>query len=323
MWLGRRNRRAAASLRKTETRTVVCAKTGAFSSLGENDSNFIIDEMLAIDAHVAHAVKMEGGDLLNAFNANFCAVFQSAPAAYRAARNIVDRRGIVPLICGIHAGQLYFSGDRVVSSAIGTAASICAFGRGRQIVMSEAVAGLIRPHLGNSHLLRKFDLQPVRFQHELFIVVDAETAAREHRRAFISYRRENGAETARLISSELRKLGVETFIDVDDLKLGRFDDQLLDRIAEMPNFIVVLSRGSLDRCHDAEDWLRREVGHAIATEREIVPLLMPNFSMPREQDVPADIAKLVRSHGITYSHEHAKEVLAKVASGLKTDGDLA
>ena len=47
--------------------------------------------------------------------------------------------------------------------------------------------------------------------------------------AFISYRRETGADTARLIRAELLSRGMKTFLDVDDLGSFHFDERLLRR----------------------------------------------------------------------------------------------
>lgn len=52
--------------------------------------------------------------------------------------------------------------------------------------------------------------------------------------SFRSYRRENGAAEARLIRDKLHERGVRTFLDVDDLKSGHFDEALLARIANAP-----------------------------------------------------------------------------------------
>src|SRR5262249_11265661 len=65
--------------------------------------------------------------------------------------------------------------------------------------------------------------------------------------AFISYRREGGAELARLIKLGLAGRGVRGFLDVDDLGPSPFGAQLLDTIRKAPHFVVVLTPGCLDR----------------------------------------------------------------------------
>jgi len=38
------------------------------------------------------------------------------------------------------------------------------------------------------------------------------------------------------------------FLDVRELQVGRFDEKLLTIIEQTPSFILILSRGCLDRC---------------------------------------------------------------------------
>ena len=60
---------------------------------------------------------------------------------------------------------------------------------------------------------------------------------------FISYRRAEGAAEARLVAAALAQHGVHAFLDVADLRRGRFDITLLNRVEEAPNFLVILTPG--------------------------------------------------------------------------------
>src|SRR3954462_14238555 len=95
------------------------------------------------------------------------------------------------------------------------------------------------------------------------------------------------ASQARLIKSELTNRGYCVFLDVADLEKGHFDDKLLTTIGDTPNFLLVLARGSLERCVNEGDWLRRELRHALATKRNIVPICLPGFFFP--PSLPDDI----------------------------------
>lgn len=120
--------------------------------------------------------------------------------------------------------------------------------------------------------------------------------------AFLSYRRESGAETARLIRAELLARGLKTFLDVDDLGAHHFDESLLRRVEEATHFILVLSPGALDRCVNDGDWLRREISHAISTARNVVPVLKEGFRFPPRESLPAELADLPRYNCVEYSH---------------------
>jgi hypothetical protein len=118
-----------------------------------------------------------------------------------------------------------------------------------------------------------------------------------------------------LLRAELRQRGYETFLDVDDLRPGHFDEALLGQIEASPNFVLILSPHSLERCSNDKDWLRREVVHAIETERNIVPIIMPGFEFPDE--LPDDLASLPLHHGVPYSHDFFDAMMDKLAEYLR------
>src|SRR5262249_31290264 len=93
-----------------------------------------------------------------------------------------------------------------------------------------------------------------------------EGPARPRYDLFVSYRRKRGAVVARAIVERLKSEGVRAFMDVNSLDSGPYSEQLLAYIEETPNFVVILTRGSLERCEDEEDWLRREIAHAITKQ---------------------------------------------------------
>jgi tetratricopeptide (TPR) repeat protein len=125
----------------------------------------------------------------------------------------------------------------------------------------------------------------------------------KHYDVFISYRRENGDGQARSIKNALEKRGLRAYLDVDDYKKQFFDRKLLERIAEAPNFIVVLSPNSLDRCNQKGDWLRQEIACAIRTKRHIVPVTLPKFTFPSVNELPEEIQTLPRYDAAPYVHE--------------------
>ena len=89
---------------------------------------------------------------------------------------------------------------------------------------------------------------------------------------FISYRREGGKNIARLLKTELGLRGYHAFLDFDELKDGRFDKRIMDAIDAAPVFMFILSDHALDRCVDENDWVRKEIEYALATERHIIPI---------------------------------------------------
>lgn len=135
---------------------------------------------------------------------------------------------------------------------------------------------------------------------------------------FISYRRETDSQTARLIRSELEQKHYKVFLDVEDLRPGHFDGSLLENIREAPFFILILSPGSLDRCYDKEDWLRREISCALVNKKTIIPIMMPSFTFPPEDQLPGDLHDIHLHHAIHYSHEFFSAMIDKIVSYLRT-----
>lgn len=139
---------------------------------------------------------------------------------------------------------------------------------------------------------------------------------------FISYRRESGASEARAIRAELQQRKLRVFLDVDDLRSGHFDEALLARIADAPNFIVILSPNCLDRCADEQDWLRQEVAQAIRTSRNIIPIMMRGFSFPERHTLPEELKALPTHNGLEYSHKYFNAMIADILSYLRTEDSL-
>jgi hypothetical protein len=119
---------------------------------------------------------------------------------------------------------------------------------------------------------------------------------------FISYRREGGAELARLVYNSLREYGYNPFMDIEDLKSGKFNTALYKKIEESTDMVVILTPGCLERCSNIEDWFRQEINHAIKCNINIIPVMGRGFQMPSFHDLPQDIATLTEYQGVTPSH---------------------
>lgn len=138
---------------------------------------------------------------------------------------------------------------------------------------------------------------------------------REHYDAFISYRRAGGAEIATVIRLSLERFEKFGFMDVTELQEGRFDEKLLSVIENTPVFILVLSKGSLDRCKDKSDWLKREIVHALENNKKIIPVKTNNFTFPNEemmQLLPDCMREIPRLNAIVYDHLNQDAVVRKI-----------
>ena len=96
---------------------------------------------------------------------------------------------------------------------------------------------------------------------------------------FVSYRR-SSYESANLIATRLKAAGYSVFFDLETMRSGLFNEQLYSVIEDCKDFILVLPPDALDRCFDEEDWVRKEVLHAMAHEKNIVPVMLNGFQWP-------------------------------------------
>ena len=97
---------------------------------------------------------------------------------------------------------------------------------------------------------------------------------------FISYRRELGSDAARICQLYLSTIGMDVFLDVDDNRNGHFDTKILGEIGKRKSFLLICSPGCFDRCIDRDDWLKREIAHALRLKLNIVPVVLDGFQWP-------------------------------------------
>lgn len=125
---------------------------------------------------------------------------------------------------------------------------------------------------------------------------------------FISYRREGGYDTAKHLNDLLVRDGYKVSFDIDTLRDGDFDTQLLTRIEQCKDFILIVDKHAFDRTLDPtfdpqKDWLRCELAHALKHRKNIVPIFLSGVNgFPN--GLPADIAGVVKKNGPEYNRYH-------------------
>lgn len=131
---------------------------------------------------------------------------------------------------------------------------------------------------------------------------------------FISYRRDGGSELAGRLSDRLSARGYNVFFDVESMRSGAFNTQLLGAIDQCSDVLLVLPPHALDRCVDADDWVRQELAYALKKKKNIIPVLMRGFVFP--DTLPADIAAVRMMEGVAASHDYFDAVVDRIASLL-------
>ena len=91
---------------------------------------------------------------------------------------------------------------------------------------------------------------------------------------FISYRREGGYDVAKHLYDLLSRDGYKVSFDIDTLRNGDFDTQLLTRVEQCKDFILIVDEHTFDRTIDPSfnpnnDWLRQELVHALKYDKNI------------------------------------------------------
>ncbi len=134
---------------------------------------------------------------------------------------------------------------------------------------------------------------------------------------FISYRRKGaGAGVAGELQAKLENLGYKVFLDVDEIGSGQFPEQIEKAISECKDFILVLSPGTLDRCVEEEDWVRREILQAQNQNKNIIGVGLPGFFMPEAEALPDPLKPMTTIQVFSWTHEYRTASFAKIAENL-------
>lgn len=112
---------------------------------------------------------------------------------------------------------------------------------------------------------------------------------------FISYRRNASGIYALAIYQYLTAQGIDAFYDIKSITAGQFGEIILGQITTRPYFLFVLTPGTLKRCTEEGDWLRREIDHALGQNRIIVPLFTSNFKFADLKRYIPDIAEKIKA----------------------------
>lgn len=143
---------------------------------------------------------------------------------------------------------------------------------------------------------------------------------------FISYRRDGGGATAGRINDMLTADGYSVSYDVDTLREGRFDMQLLERIEQCQDFILVVDKNCFVRTVDQatnplDDWLWQELSYALQLKKNVIPVLLAGANFP--QNLPEDIDNVRLCHGPKCVHEYFDSFYTKLKEMLRAYPRLA
>lgn len=143
---------------------------------------------------------------------------------------------------------------------------------------------------------------------------DTPAMDKSSRRIFISYRRDGGSDISHSLYDHLKKRNYSVFLDREELRAGRFDRTLEREIEGCDVFLLVLSKGCLNRCWNSRDWLRQEIVRAIECQKNIILVMQPGFEFPARLPQKINCIRNYQGHRINYDFYEA--FLEKLESGL-------
>jgi hypothetical protein len=131
-------------------------------------------------------------------------------------------------------------------------------------------------------------------------------------RIFISYRREETAYPAGWLYERLtdRFGGGRIFKDVDSINLGDdFVDVISRAVASCDVLLVLIGEGwstirdaqGKRRLDDRDDFVRLEIEAALTRQVRVIPVLVDGARMPRADELPESLEKLVRKQSLELS----------------------
>lgn len=133
---------------------------------------------------------------------------------------------------------------------------------------------------------------------------------------FISYRREGGHATAKHLYDLLIRDGYTVSFDIDTLRSGDFDTELLKHVDECTDFILILNETVFERsldpkCDRKRDWVRNELARALEKKKNVIPIMLNGFT-DFPDNLPEDIAEVARKNGPKYDEYYFDDFYRKL-----------
>lgn len=115
---------------------------------------------------------------------------------------------------------------------------------------------------------------------------------------FICYRRSESSVDAEEIYKYLKHNGFRVFKDDNAERPGNAYEYIEEIIKNCKDFIIILSKHSLDECANRNDWVRKEVETALEYRKgkRIIPILMIGFDT--QTNCPESIDSILEFQGI-------------------------
>jgi hypothetical protein len=140
---------------------------------------------------------------------------------------------------------------------------------------------------------------------------------RVEKTVFISYRR-SALPWAQSLFQDLTHHGFDVFFDFQGIASGAFERVIFESIKARAHFLVLLTPTALDRCKDPQDLFRREIETAIDERRNIVPIMLDEFSFASsgidQAELGDKLPTLRRYNGLPVHPAYVSEAMVRLRS---------
>lgn len=144
---------------------------------------------------------------------------------------------------------------------------------------------------------------------------------------FISYRRTDSDVAAGRLADDLTEIfgPGRVFRDIDSLQAGEDFPRALERALDSciavivligPHWSSVVDDKGARRLDAPGDWVRLEIARALQRDIRVIPVLLAT-TMPKESELPADLAPLLRRNAVDLTDRHWKQEVEEIAQALE------
>jgi hypothetical protein len=146
-------------------------------------------------------------------------------------------------------------------------------------------------------------------------------------RVFISYRRGETSGQARALHDRLaQRFGADrVYMDVDSIALGADFVQNIEQALNSSSAVLVLigrdwmGQGGGERpFDDPTDFIRLEVGTALALGVPTIPILVERASMPTSAELPEELRPLARRHALELENSRWEYDVSRLVTAVET-----
>ncbi len=137
---------------------------------------------------------------------------------------------------------------------------------------------------------------------------------------FVSYKNDGeGNNFAARLADDLTKRGYSVYFNPNEQHAGEFPERLRNAVKNCKDFILVVTKVCLEQlaANEEIDWIREELLTAKQNGKNIIPLLMPNVTMPKNNNVmPESLRFLPNLDAITMPELYDRSPLDQMLSWL-------